>query len=132
MLGIMQSTQIADAQQKGLRETKEGAEQRVAPSTRPKGQKSRHEADSTPADRPARKRTPRGPARPKVRDLTRTPASELPARMLMGEVVQIFRISPRTLRQWIADGLVRVIQPAGHGGIVLIPKSEVLRLLGEN
>jgi excisionase family DNA binding protein len=51
-----------------------------------------------------------------------------PDRLLSpGEVADLTGRSPRTVRRWISDGLIR---PARLGRAVWIPESELLRALG--
>lgn len=59
----------------------------------------------------------------------RLPIAEQPAYLRISEVALLFRRSVRTLSDWEARGLIKVIRPAG--GAPLIERAEVERLLRE-
>jgi len=61
-------------------------------------------------------------------DLSR-PLEEQPANFLVPEAAAWLRRTARTLANWEARGLIKVIRPAG--GYPIIPRSEIERLMSE-
>lgn len=50
----------------------------------------------------------------------------------VGEVAKIMRVSPKTVRRWIAVGRIKQASMVTHQAGWLIPQSEVARLLRES
>jgi predicted site-specific integrase-resolvase len=61
-------------------------------------------------------------------DISR-PLAEQPANLTLPEAAAWLRRTTRTLGNWEARGLIRVVRPAG--GNPIIPRSEIERLMRE-
>lgn len=58
--------------------------------------------------------------------------ADLPPLVRVQRAAELWDVSARTIRSWIAAGrLTRFKTEAGRGGVVRIPRSEIRRLLEE-
>jgi excisionase family DNA binding protein len=58
-----------------------------------------------------------------------TGLEDLPRNLKIAEFAAEVRRTDRTVRRWIASGLVKTVRPCG--GLPLIPRSELQRILTE-
>ena len=58
--------------------------------------------------------------------------AELPVMVSAKEAAEFLRVNPRTIRRWAESGRLRTMKLTPEGsGRVLVPRSEIRRLLGE-